>query len=203
MPDRLPFLPDEHYYAITNVVARAAQLDHSLYFSLAFQLSDKRHLMKYLIANVDLNRLIKVLHAALLDNFPAKHDEINTLIKSINVARADRNDLIHWLWQKTDDPEKITLADMRPHKSEATKTKTSADIYALAQACLDAVAALHSLDFELMRRRDMRPQEVASLETLLQQTLQPSSAWPENPDQPRGDWPPDRPQPPFPEKSEP
>jgi hypothetical protein len=28
MPKKLPFLPDEHHYAIAHVATRAAQLDH-------------------------------------------------------------------------------------------------------------------------------------------------------------------------------
>jgi len=187
MTNKLPFLPDEHHYAITHVIARAALLDHAIHFSAASQLAPRGQLARYLLANVDLNRLIKVLHAVLLDNFAAtRHDEINKLMETIRTARSERNDLMHWLWQASDeDPDRITLAQVRPYKPEATKSKTAAELYALANTMLETVTALHKLDDEHFARLTMEEsQRRAWFDTLSRLTPPPSLAFGGNPDQP-------------------
>jgi hypothetical protein len=42
MPKKLPFLPDEHHYAIAHVATRAAQLDHVIEFCVDTQMGSHK-----------------------------------------------------------------------------------------------------------------------------------------------------------------
>jgi len=81
VPKKLPFLPDEHHYAIAHVATRAAQLDHAIEFCVDAQMGSHREAAEYLIKSLDTPRLIGLLRVLLQDNFPTRVSEIEALIK--------------------------------------------------------------------------------------------------------------------------
>jgi hypothetical protein len=142
MPKKLPFLPDEHHYAIAHVATRAAQLDHVIEFCVDTQMGSHKKAAEYLIKRLDPNRLVDLLDALLRDNFPTRFSEIEALIEQIKNARAERNEIVHWLWGKDADPTKAKLGSLRIHREQQVKIKTAEELYALADRLLAAVLAL-------------------------------------------------------------
>jgi hypothetical protein len=187
MPDKLSFLPDEHHYAITSVVARAAQLDHSIMYAVMAQLVRQQELGKWLLLNVDINRLVNALHAALRDNFPTETEQMDSLVQRVKAARSERNDIMHWLWGASDD-DTLFMQTMRPYKNEPPpKRKTAKDIYALAAELLNLTAALNAIDQRHFAKVNTElSQQRALLETLDRQILPARWALPETTDQPGG-----------------
>jgi hypothetical protein len=146
VPKKLPFLPDEHHYAIAHVATRAAQLDHQIEFCVNAQMGSHREAAKYLIKSLDTPRLIELLRVLLQDNFPTRISEIEALIQEIKAARAERNEVLHWVWGKDADPAIAKLASLRLYREEQIKTKTAEELYALADRLLAAVSALTRFD---------------------------------------------------------
>lgn len=155
MRDKLPFLPDDHHYAIAHVATRAAQLDHAIEYSIDTQLFPRRETGKFLVRNIDTNRLVSLLHAILLENFPEKADMVNAMMKDIVNARKERNEILHWLWGKGDDDTEARHGSMRPHREEMSKTKTARQIYDVAALMLDASIALMRLNNDWLKKHSI------------------------------------------------
>jgi hypothetical protein len=146
VPKKLPFLPDEHHYAIAHMATRAAQLDHAIEFCVDAQMGSHREAAEYLIKSLDTPRLIDLLRVLLQDNFPTRVSEIEALIQEVKAARAERNEVLHWIWGKDPDPAKAKLGSLRIHREQQIKTKTAQELYALADRLLAAVTALTRFD---------------------------------------------------------
>jgi hypothetical protein len=155
MPDKLPFLPDDHHYAIAHVATRAAQLDHAIEYSINIQLFPRREAAKFLVRNIDTNCLVSLLHTILLENFVEKADLINAMMKDVVNARKERNEILHWLWGKGDDDTEARHGSMRPHREEMSKTKTARQIYDVAALMLDASIALMRLDNDWLKKHNI------------------------------------------------
>jgi hypothetical protein len=151
MPKKLPFLPDEHHYAIAHVATRAAQLDHQIESCVDAQMRPHRKAAEHLIKRLDTSRLIELLDALLQDNFPTRLSEIEALIQDIKAARAERNEVLHWIWGKDDDTATAKLGSLRIYREEQIKTKTAEELYALADRLLAAVSALTRFDPWLLK----------------------------------------------------
>jgi hypothetical protein len=203
MPDKLPFLPDEHHYAIAHVASRAAQLDHQIEFSVFTQFYPRHETSKYLLKNLDSNRLVNLLHALLRDNFKDRSTLIDAMMKDIAEARRERNEILHWLWGKGEDDTIARHGTSRPYRSEESKTKTAQQIYDVAALMLDATIALNRLDTEYLKRYGMDPASLPALpDTPEPPTLPPHSASPETAGHSEDGGLLDPPPPPSPEKSE-
>jgi hypothetical protein len=163
MPDKLPFLPDDHHYAIAHVATRAAQLDHALEYSIDTQLFPRRETGKFLVRNLDTNRLVSLLHAVLLENFPEKSDLINAMMKDIVTARKERNEILHWLWGKGDDDTEARHGSMRPHREEMSKTKTARQIYDVAALMLEVSLGLMRLNSDWLKKHNIDTGLIESL----------------------------------------
>jgi broad specificity phosphatase PhoE len=146
MPKKLPFLPDEHHYGIAHVATRAAQLDYAIESCVSAQMRSHRETAEHLIKRLDANRLVDLLDALLRDNFPTRLSEIEKLITDIKAARAERNEVLHWIWGKDDDPAIAKMASLRLYREEQIKTKTAEELYALADRLLAAASALLRFD---------------------------------------------------------
>jgi hypothetical protein len=185
MRGKLPFLPDEHHYAIAHVATRAAQLDHAIEFSVMVQMMPHRETAQFLIKGLDINRLIGLLHTLLRENFPDECAITDGMMKDVGDARRERNEILHWLWGKGDDETTAKHGSMRPYRPDVTKTKTAEQIYSVADTMLLATMALHKLD---QRRLDQLNIDFDLARSLLdtpeQQAPPEHSASPENPDPP-------------------
>ena len=140
MIEKLPFLPDEHHYAIAAVAARTAQLDSIIALAIASGFQRRKGTAEFILRNLGASRFVDLLSAMLLDAAPKQSDEINTLIKEITRIRRERNDLMHWLWGKSDaDPSIPIQADIRPFREAIPKSRTAEEIQKLAEDALSAV----------------------------------------------------------------
>jgi hypothetical protein len=143
-PAKLPFLPDGHHYAIVAVTSRAAQLDHMIPRTILALLSPiyREHTARFLLKNLAMDRLVKLLQALLLDRFPSEAGAINSMIKSIETARSERNRIIHWLWGKSEAAESVTLAKISPFLDEQFVEMTAVQIQRVADDLLNAFVDL-------------------------------------------------------------
>jgi hypothetical protein len=152
MPSKLPFLPDEHHYAIAHVATRAAQLDHTIELSVCVQMRSHQKAAEYIIKGTDTNRLVGLLNALLRDNFPDRLSEIEALITEIKTTRGERNEILHWIWGKGEDDTTAKLHSLRIHRKQDVKTKTAEELYALANRLLQAVLSLAHFNDDLRDR---------------------------------------------------
>lgn len=150
MVDKLPFLPDEHHYAIAAVAVRAAILDHRIEEAIYAFLPDHHETAAFLLDELSWTKFPKLLRRVMLDGFPGEAPEIEKLYGRIVAARSLRNDLLHWLWRKSDDPDMAILARMPPHKPGTKRAPLSAaDVAAVADELLAVTRELG----RLIRRR--------------------------------------------------
>jgi hypothetical protein len=70
MPNKLPFLPDDHHYAIANVAVVAAQLDHMIEATIETALLDRKSTAEFMMKNLGADRVVGLLKAVLLDMAP-------------------------------------------------------------------------------------------------------------------------------------
>jgi len=180
MMDKLPFLSDDHHFAITQVAARSAQLDHMIELTAGELLIQTPHTAAVIVRNLTHDRLINVIEALLLDFFPKEADEHTRLIAQITRVRKERNNLMHWLWGKSDDPQAMKIGSLRPYRDNPPpKTLTAAQIQLLASEMLDSCNALHDWTQRNYERvtADLEQQR-ALREKFLQPALQARSASP-------------------------
>ena len=151
MPKKLPFLSDDHHYAIAHVATRAAQLEHAIEYSVDAQLLLNKGGAECIIKRSSQNFLVDFLGALLRDNFPSRIAEIETLMADIKAAKDERNEVMHWLWGKGEDEATATIGSQRIHRPEAVKTKTASEVYAIANRLLDATHTLIRLNDDVLR----------------------------------------------------
>jgi hypothetical protein len=132
MVDKLPFLPDEHHFALAAVAARSAQLDHHIEHTVDMLLRLSPNTSKYLLKNMGQDRIVGLLEALLRDAFPADADAATAFIKSIQAARSARNEVLHQIWGKAEEADKAIHVSVRPHRDHSQKSKTAAEISAIA-----------------------------------------------------------------------
>jgi hypothetical protein len=143
MVDKLPFLPDEHHYAIAAVATRSAQLDHSIEVTLYLALLKSPRTAEFLLKNLSQDRIVDLLSAVLTDAVPKSATAIDALIAEIKNVRKERNEILHWLWGKSEgDLQTAVHTTFRPFREERTTSKTAADIQSVADRALEAVKQL-------------------------------------------------------------
>ncbi|MCH8999509.1 MAG: hypothetical protein IID48_14780 [Proteobacteria bacterium] len=145
MVEKLPYLPDEHHYAIAAVAARAAQLDHHIEHAISCCLIDHPKTAEFALKNLSADRVVGLLKAVLLDMPPRNPEKIEDLISKIMKLRSERNELLHWLWGKSDEADKAAYSSIRPFREKQTKEKTAAEIQEIAEGMLACAVALARL----------------------------------------------------------
>jgi hypothetical protein len=177
MVSKLPFLPDEFHFAIASVAARAAQLDHHIEQAISQALMDRCQTSRFLLSNVSPDRLVDLLRCLLVDVLPLEEVHIKSLFEKIKQARQSRNEIMHWLWAQTDDPNRITMARIRPHEATKTVKKTVAQIQSIADSMLDAVGGLIDIGkkVEVLQEQTWRDKsELLTLRQRLASTSEPN-----------------------------
>src|SRR4051812_48546670 len=106
MIEKLPFLPDEHHYAIAHVAARSSQMEHHIEHLVNAAFAGQPETAEFLLKNLGTDRMVGLLKAALLDKFPQSREQIERLCAEIGRLRTLRNNLLHWIWGKSEDPTK-------------------------------------------------------------------------------------------------
>lgn len=139
MADKLPFLSDEFHFAIASVAARSAQMEHHIELAIAQLLQGKDNTARFILKNLGQDRIVKFYQALLLDEFPEDKEAIDALISLVEDLRRERNEILHWLWGKTDDETTAVNATLRPFRDEKRKYRTAADIGLIAGGMLSSV----------------------------------------------------------------
>lgn len=132
MPNKLPFLPDDHHYAIANVAVVAAQLEHMIEATIDTALLERPRTAEFILKTTSAERLVGLLEAVLLDLAPKKEADITKLIADIRRLRSERNDIMHWIWSGSDEPDTARHATMRPYRETKAKTKKANEIQTIA-----------------------------------------------------------------------
>jgi hypothetical protein len=142
MRSKLPFLPDDHHYAIANVAARSAQLDHYIELTIQCALRDHEQTARFALKNLGQDRVVGLMEAVLLDVEPKAEAGIKSVIAEINRLRTARNEILHWLWGKTEDPDIARHATLRPFREPRHANKTAAEVQAVAD---DLMKVIHTI----------------------------------------------------------
>lgn len=170
MVDKLPFLPDEHHFAIASVATRSAQLDHHIEHLIYMALARSQRTAEFALKNLGADRLVNFLKAVLIDAAPESEPEIAAIVAAINRVRGERNDIMHWIWGKSDEPERAVHASIRPFREHQQKTKTALEIQQIANDLLECTRALIKWsDLLHARLRQPSPEKLGLLD------FQPSS----------------------------
>jgi hypothetical protein len=170
MVTKLPFLPDEHHYAIANVAVRLGQLDyhveHIIYVAFFFQ----RATAKFILKNLGADRLAGLSKSIMLDTFPDEKVRTNKIFEEIARVRSARNDIMHSVWGKSEKPDTAVYIDARPFREGRLKSMTAEEIQKIADDAMELTHALIELENSLHAQLP-RP----SLDKLLKQALPPNS----------------------------
>jgi len=149
MVDKLPFLSDEHHFAIAAVAARAAQLDNQIEHGIYTFLGDHHGAGAFLLNNLPSVKLLGLLNRLIADDYPGDEADIDDLFQRIAAARKQRNKLLHWVWGQSDDPSKAKAARVPPHKAREEQHWSSAEIAAVAG---DLLSLTNELDIWIGRQ---------------------------------------------------
>jgi hypothetical protein len=169
MPDKLPYLSDEHHYAIAAVTTRSSQMEHMVEMTISVAMMSQNNLAEYLLKNLGQDRIVGALAATLSDQLTPEEYDTASLISRIKAARTNRNDIIHSIYGVADDPTLAKIGTIRPYRQERFSEHSAADFYAVAQEML-------SISMELARANDAIFQKQQSRRKFEQQLLQASSA---------------------------
>lgn len=142
MVEKLPFLPDEHHYAIAAVATRSSQMEHHIEHTIYIAFLLQNNTAEFLLKNLGADRIVGLLRAKMLDMMPNEEEKITKLFSEIKRVRNERNEIMHWIWGKTEDPQTAQHATIRPYRKQIEKTKSAEDIQKIADDMLNVSKAL-------------------------------------------------------------
>jgi hypothetical protein len=146
MPVKLPFLSTEHHFAIANVAAYSATLDQSIERFIYLWLGDPTEIAEFILKTLSFDRLIELLRIMYEIRLPKHTANIEELFKKIKKSRGERNQVLHWMYEKTDASDTVQFRDRRPFRSSEPKRMSALDIQKVAgelHACLNGLTEWH------------------------------------------------------------
>ncbi|OAI45472.1 hypothetical protein AYO42_00085 [Rhizomicrobium sp. SCGC AG-212-E05] len=146
MVDKLPFLPDDHHYAIAAVATRSGQLESAIESCIAVFFPSSPRVGAFILKNMNGDRYMDLLKELLTD-LSAESDRALVVhaFQRIKALRTERNEILHWLYGESGDPTLAKYVSMRPHRDFQERTKTAAQIQAVAEEMLDMTLVTTSL----------------------------------------------------------
>lgn len=146
MVPKLPYLTDEHHYAIARLAVYGAELDHVIELTVDVMFRNTPNTAKAVITNLTTDRLLGVLDALLADKYPTEAAQHSQMVADIKATRLDRNQVMHSLTDETgDDTEIVTFRSRRPYRKETDNDMSAKDIYDIALKMMDLNAAMYRL----------------------------------------------------------
>jgi hypothetical protein len=142
MSTKLPFLSDDHHFAIANVAVRVGQMEWHIENLIHNALFKQPKTAEVALKNLGADRLVTFVSAVLHDSFPEFTAEIDSLESEINRIKTERNEILHWIWGKSEKPETAIHISARPFRAHLQKKKTALDIQKVADDALEAVKAI-------------------------------------------------------------
>ena len=140
MPTKLPFLPDEHQFAIALVAVTAAELDMTIEKLVYLMFGQPDSITEFILKNLHANRIMDFLLTLFLARLPNYEGYLNELFARIKTSRQDRNDLLHWLYDTSHKGDTIKIEDKRPFRHKPPREMTAGDIQVIADSlenCVD------------------------------------------------------------------
>ena len=114
-------LSDDVHSAIASVVASSALMDRHLDTAIAHLLLGKEATARFLLKTLDHDQLPRLYQALLCDEFPDSERQITDLIGLIEELRKATEDMLDWLWSKTE--AEATSSDVAMGSFRASHTK--------------------------------------------------------------------------------
>lgn len=174
MIDKLPFLPDDHHYAIAAVAARATQLEGSIETAVGFCFLAVPHAAEFILKNLNGDRYVLLLEKLMHDLNPQKRALITRVFSRVRHVRTERNEILHWLWGKAENPTDARFITNRPFREKKEKTRTAAEILGLANEMLDLSLVVSALAFRSpvpLSSHDKREPQAHRLDSVWQKVL--------------------------------
>lgn len=151
MPEKLPYLSDEHHYAIAAVATRAAQMEHLLEHTINLGLFGQSKLAEFLLKNMSQDRIVGLLEAVLSDQLQDSTG-VAKLVGRIRKARDDRNEILHSIYGIADDPNLTSVATLRPYRTIKSQERSAGEFYAVAEELLAICLELTPINIVLARK---------------------------------------------------
>jgi hypothetical protein len=137
MATKLPFLSDDHHFAIANVAAHAATLDQII-DRLVYLTVEPDLVSEFLVKNISVDRLVDVLRLALVAELKNYASLIDRMFGRLKAARTERNRVLHWLHETTESPDIVRFTDKRAGREQNPKDYTAKDIQKIADTMQDS-----------------------------------------------------------------
>jgi hypothetical protein len=149
MPEKLAFLSDDHHYAIAAVATRAAQLDAHIEMAIARVLEGKgfRNSAEHILKNMNGDRYVGLLRNMFIDCLPDRQQQIEDAFAQIAALRTERNEILHWLYGKSDDAALAISAHVRPYRERKERSKTAKQIQETANSLLELAVLISEWQF--------------------------------------------------------
>jgi hypothetical protein len=175
MVDKLPFLSDDHHYAIAAVAARSAQLDTQIETTIAHIIAGSvmERTSEFILKNMNGDKYVGLLNSLLIDLYLGDEEKqalIKKVFERVKDLRTQRNEILHWICGKSDDPTHSKHVSIRPHRETREKTLTAQEILAVAKEMLDLVLVIAALG-------SLSPKPIPSLDKHAQQAHPRNLAW--------------------------
>jgi hypothetical protein len=145
MPDKLPYLSDDHHYALAALATRSSQMEHMIEWALSAAMIETPSLAEYVLKNLGADRIVGALEAAYLDLLGKDDHEVIAIAARIRRIRNERNEMLHWIYGAASDPKLAKLATLRPYREPRVKELTADDFHTVAAEMLTACTELHIL----------------------------------------------------------
>ena len=130
-------LQPEHLVAIAHVAIRAAMLD-KLIDGTATQIARRYPpLVRSALEEFTTPQNLKLIKENLTQGIPTSKNAIAEFISAIELARYERNDIIHATWRPTETPETLAIIELLDDGTEKIKRQVTApSMLRLANTCL-------------------------------------------------------------------
>lgn len=139
MAIKLPYLSDDHHFAIAIVAAKSAELDH-LIDTLLYLTIEPEDVSLFILKNVNSDRLVELLRLALGAELAQFKKDLDGLFERVKTVRTGRNQILHWLSESTESKDIVRFTDKRRGRERKPKDLTANDIQNIAIAigeCVD------------------------------------------------------------------
>ena len=144
MTTKLPFLSDDHHFAIANVAVHSATLDQTI-DRLVYLTILPHSVAEFLVKNTPPDRLVEILRLTFVAELAQHSALIDALFGQIKKSRSDRNHVLHWLHESTEKPDVVRFArfaDKRGGRKASPKDYTASDIQKIADTMAESSGEL-------------------------------------------------------------
>ena len=149
---KLPFLSDDHHFAITSMAVRVGLMDWQIESLVATALTKQPTTAAFVLKNLASDRIVGLARAVLLDSAAVDSAAVPPLFAEIEAIRAERNELIHWIWGESPEGKAAIQVDARPFRMTQKKSRTDAEISAVADRAMKVIQTLGAWQRDILNQ---------------------------------------------------